>query len=311
MTTERGAAAVYAGVDIGGTGIRVVIWGDGRSLESLSVPTASVSTGAPLERVARLAALIRGLLPAGARLAAVGVGASGPVDVGRGVIENDYTLSAFSGFPIVAALEGILGCPTVIESDAVVAAVAEHRVGAGRGATRMVMVTLGTGIGVSLLIDGAPFRGRFGAHPEGGHIPVVSRSQRCYCGITGCWEQVASRTALQASLGPLLPPGTAPDRLLADAAAAAVTDHAIRAVFTAFGGLVGRGLCSLQSMYMPDVAVLGGSAAAHLELFRDGLDRELERPADFIAPMSVRGAMLEEAGAIGAALLAERRALDG
>lgn len=302
-----GSQAVSVGVDIGGTAMRIVVRNQERWGDTLSVPTDSFASATIVERVERLAALITGLLPPGGRLVTVGIGASGPVDVGRGVIENAYTLPAFSGFPIVAALEARLECPVFIESDAVVAAVAEHRVGAGRGATRLVMVTLGTGIGVSLLIDGEPFRGPGGAHPEGGHIPVVSGAERCYCGITGCWEQVASRSALQARLTPLLPSGTPPGELLHHAAAAASTSAAVREVFTDYGRLVGRGLSALQTMYMPEVAVLGGSAASHLDLFRSGLEQELDRPLDFIPAMAIRGAVLQEAGTIGAALLADER----
>lgn len=306
--TGKGDQPLYAGLDVGGTAVRLAIWGQGRRLDSVTVATASFASGSVPERVERLAALICGALPDPSRLAGVGIGASGPVDVERGVIENPYTLPAFSGFPLVAALEARLGCPVSIESDAVVAAIAEHRVGAGRNAARMVMVTLGTGIGVCLLIDGEPFRGPGSAHPEGGHMPVVSGTDRCYCGLTGCWEQVASRSALQARLGALLPPGVPSDQLLHRAAGAASTNADIREVFTGYGRLVGRGLCTLQSLYMPDVVVLGGSAAAHLDLFRAGLDQDLERPADLVRPMVIRGAVLHEAGTIGAALLAEQRA---
>ena len=299
-----------AGVDIGGTAVRVSIGGERDPSGSLSVPTESFAAGTISERVERLATLISGLLPRRGRLVAVGIGASGPVDVKRGVIENAYTLPAFSSFPIVAALEAELRCPVFIESDAVVAAIAEHRVGAGRQAGRLVMVTLGTGIGVSLLIDGNPFRGLGDAHPEGGHIPIVSGTDRCYCGITGCWEQVASRSALQACLGPLLPSGTPPEQVLKQAAAAALTNPAIHNVFENYGRLVGRGLCALQAMYMPDVVVLGGSAAAHLHLFRAGIDKELNRPADFMPGMVIRGAVLQEAGTIGAVLMADQRFRD-
>ena len=307
MTVENGLGGLCAGVDIGGTAVRVVTWAGGRCIDALTVPTAEFAAGSEHERVRRLAGLLSGLLPDRGSIAAVGIGASGPVDVDRGVIENPYTLPAFSHFPIVAALEAELGCPVIIESDAVVAAVAEHRVGAGRRAERMAMVTLGTGIGVCLLVDGRPFRGPGGAHPEGGHIPIVSGDERCYCGIMGCWEQVGSRSALQKRLVQLLPAGTPSDLILHEAAAVAETDDCIRDAFTAYGRLVGRGLCTLQTMYMPDVTVLGGSAAAHLDLIRTGMEQELERPADFIRPMEVRGAMLGEAGAIGAALLAEQR----
>lgn len=307
MTAQDGGQPLYAGLDIGGTAVRLAMWSQGRRLDDRNVSTSSLASGTVAECVERLATLICGALPGDSRFAAVGIGASGPVDVQRGVIENPYTLPAFSGFPIVAALEAKLGCPVFIESDAVVAAIAEHRVGAGRDAARMVMVTLGTGIGVCLLVDGEPFRGANCAHPEGGHVPVVSGTDRCYCGIAGCWEQVASRSALQAILAPLLPANTPSDQLLDVAAAAAPTSADVRDAFTAYGRLVGRGLSTLQSLYMPDTVVLGGSAARRLDLFQAGMDQELERPADFIRPMVICGAALQEAGTIGAALLAEQR----
>jgi glucokinase len=245
--------------------------------------------------------MIAGLLPAGEALAAVGIGASGPMDIGRGIIQNPHTLPALSGFTIAVGLERRLACPVAIENDAVVAALAEHRLGAGRDSRRMVMVTLGTGIGVSLLLDGMPFRTAEGAHPEAGHLPITAGTVRCYCGIAGCWEQNASRSALQSRLLPLLPPTTPPDRVVADAALAAPTDPRVQAAFQDYGRLLGRGLCALHTLYGPDVIVLGGSAAASYEFYRDGIEHAMGRGA---SADLIRLASLEEPGAIGAALVA-------
>ena len=279
-----------------------MIWRDGVCLSSRSVPTACFDEGSVDERTDRLAGMIAGLVPEGTRIAAVGIGASGPMDIPQGIIDNPFTLPSLSGFPIATALEIRLGCPVVIENDAVVAAIAEHRLGAGRGSRRLVMVTLGTGIGVSLLIDGLPFRTFDGAHPEVGHIPVMGGTVRCYCGITGCWEQNASRAALQTLLVPLLPQTTPPDRILADAAQAATSDPAIRSAFDAYGHRLGRGLAAVRTVYGPDAIVLGGSAAPLLELYRDGVEREMGRGAmhDLL-----RIASLEESGAIGAVMVAD------
>jgi glucokinase len=224
------------------------------------------------------------------------------MDIARGVIENPYTLPSLSGFPIAAALESRLGCPVAIENDAVVAAMAEHRLGAGRGSRRLVMVTLGTGIGVSLLLDGKPFRTVGGAHPEVGHLPVTSGTVRCYCGIIGCWEQNASRAALQTRLIPLLPPATPPDRVLGDAARAAPSDPTIQAAFHDYGRLLGRGLCTLHTVYGPDIIVLGGSASVFFPLFRAGVQQDIGRSG---SQDLVRIASLTESGAIGAAMVAD------
>jgi glucokinase len=301
VTAEACASSVIAGLDIGGTATRIVIWRDGVCLAARSVPTACFDDGSPDDRADRLAGMITGLLPEGAVLAAAGIGASGPMDIARGIIQNPHTLPALSGFPIAGALAARLACPVVIENDAVVAALAEHRLGAGRGSRRMVMVTLGTGIGVALLLDGMPFRTAEGTHPEAGHLPITGGTVRCYCGITGCWEQHASRAALQARLRPLLPQGTPPDRLVADAAGAAASDPALRAAFEEYGRLLGRGLCALDTLYGAEVIVLGGSAAAFFALYADGIRMEFGRGASHAV---IRAASMGESGAIGAALAA-------
>jgi glucokinase len=303
VTSTARASPVLAGLDIGGTATRIVIWRDGASLAALTVPTARFDDGSPDERTDRLAAMIAGLLREGQALAAVGIGASGPMDIGRGIIRNPHTLPALSGFPIAAGLERRLGCPVAIENDAVVAALAEHRLGAGRESRRMVMVTLGTGIGVSLLLDGLPFRTVAGDHPEAGHLPITAGTVRCYCGIAGCWEQNASRAALQARLRPFLPPATAPDRVVAEAALAAPANPRVRAAFQDYGRLLGRGLCALTTLYGPDAIVIGGSAAALYAAYRDGVEQEMGWGA---CDGLIRVASLEEPGAIGAALVARR-----
>lgn len=290
---------------MGGTAIRFVVRQDGVTLDSALLPTAGFDDCAPEAVVARLAEQVRRLLPPDAALAAIGIGASGPIDLARGVICNEYTLPRFSGFPIVDGLATALGCPVAIDNDAMVAALAEHRLGAGQRARRMLMVTLGTGIGVALLVDGEPFRGLAGAHPEGGHIPILGDGVRCYCGAEGCWEPAASRAALQERLRPLLRPNTATTALVETAAAMAAHDPGVAAAFTAYGRLVGRGLSVLHTLYMPEVTVIGGSAAAQLHLFRAGMDTALLRTPGFAVLSKIRPAVLGEAGAVGAALLVE------
>jgi glucokinase len=301
VTSATHASATLAGLDIGGTATRIVIWRDGACLASRRVPTASFGEGSTDERCDRLAGMIADLVPEAAVLAAVGIGASGPMDIARGIITNPFTLPSLSGFGIADALASRLACPVAIENDAVVAALAENHLGAGRGSRRLVMVTLGTGIGVSVLLDGIPFRTAEGAHPEGGHLPITSGTERCYCGIAGCWEQNASRAALQKRLLPLLPQTTPPDRVVADAVEAAPSDPAIRSAFHDYGRLLGRGLCALNALYGPDAIVLGGSAAASFPLYRQGVEQEVGHN---VFEGLIRIASLEEPGAIGAALVA-------
>ncbi|WP_030827275.1 ROK family protein [Streptomyces hygroscopicus] len=300
-----GNAAPVVGLDLGGTGLRAVAWQDGRTIASTQALTSDLGAGPVSDRVGRLAQLVTGLLPAGPGPTAVGIGASGPVDNATGVIRNQETLPWFSDFPLVAALRERLGVPVVIDNDAVTAALGEHMAGAGRNCDRMLMITLGTGIGAAMLVDGRPVRGLDGAHPEGGHLPVTADPTVCYCGLTGCWEQAASRSALQRMLRARLGedhPGSETLRLGSETAA---SDPEVRRVFTEYGILVGRGLAVLHALYQPRVTVIGGSAATCLPWFAAGLNQSLRRSREYTVPTEIRPAELgDNAGAVGAAVLA-------
>lgn len=297
---------VFAGVDLGGTGSRFVVRGPQGILASSVLKTSELGAGDLETRLKRLVGTIRDLVPRGDTLAGVGIGATGPVDRATGVIHNVDTLPRFSGTGLVAELERRLKIPVIIDNDAVVAAVAEHRLGAGEGASRMLMVTLGTGIGAAFLVNGEPFRGPNGMHPETGHIPIVSGIGRCYCGADGCWEQVASRSALQAMLRQHLPSDVPGKDVIPLAAASVDQNPFIRDAFETYGSLVGRGLSILHAHYMPRVTVLGGSAAAYLHLFEEKLHRAMERTPAFAVRSAIHVAALgDEAGAVGAALIAQ------
>ena len=301
-------SGLVAGIDLGGTASRFVLHGIGELIASKTVATATFADAASVdERLDRFAETIRSLIPPGRRLAAVGIGASGPVDITAGVVRNPDTLLAFSGFDLVRGTERRLGVPVLIDNDAVTAAIGELRLGAGLGARRMLMVTLGTGVGAALLIDGTPFRSADGSHPEAGHIPVGEGSDQCYCGAVGCWETVASRAALQRGLRPLIPAEVA-DRDLIEAAGARGHEARCGDVFQRYGEAVGRGLGVLHTVYMPEVTVIGGSAAGSFPLFERGLHDALARASGFFVRTEVRAAQLGDlAGALGAASLAADR----
>jgi glucokinase len=296
-------AVCRVGVDLGGTGSRVIGVVDEEVVAAVDVPSAELGAGTEAERVDRMAQLVERVVPAGSGLAAVGIGASGPVDVAAGVVHNSATLPWFTGFPVVDELRARLRVPVGIDNDAVAAAYGELRAGAGTQTDRLLMVTLGTGVGVAMLVDGRPVRGVDGAHPEGGHIPISSDPERCYCGLTGCFEQAAARSTLQRRLSAAMG-GVAADRtLIAEAMTAAEHDERVRAVFRDYAVAVGRGLAALHTLWQPRVTVLGGSAAICLPLIREDLLRTLDRSEDYRVDVDLRAAVLgDNAGAIGAAL---------
>ena len=297
-------AGVVVGIDIGGTGTRFVGLDptNNRVLAQSTHPTPI--DGRPSEVLAFLRSHVeqvaQGLPPA-----AIGIGASGPIDR-NGVIRNPDTLPAFTGWSLVDGIADLTAGPVAIDNDAVCAALAEQLVGASRDAPRSLHVTLGTGIGVCLLEGDRPFRDADGAHPEGGHIAVGVRTPPCYCGRSTCWEQAASRRALQRSAAQLLgraPSDPAAITVLADRAGRGDADA--RAVFAAYGRAVADGLATLLTLYGPSVVVLGGSGAGYFTAYGDAIRTALARLGRWIPSVDIVATELDDyGGAIGGARLA-------
>lgn len=314
------------GADIGGTATRLVVTdATGQVTAADSSGTAALLGHDPATAPKRLLAFIMSQLPRGCRPAAVGIAATGPVDPGTGTITNPYTLPALTGVPLQAALADHLGVRCAVVNDAAAAAVGELRHGSGQDADTLLMVTLGTGIGVAVVArDGRPLTGARGAHPEAGHHAIRDAGPACYCGLTGCWETLASRSAIErraagqeAGADPELSadsdpdpasdptPGSA-DRL---ARAAEAGSPEAQQFFRCIGQDIGRGLANLLAVYAPDVCVLAGSALRWHSHFAAGLREALSRAPEFDTRTVIRlTALGENAGAIGAAAIA--RALE-
>jgi glucokinase len=293
MSASRdGSRPVAVGIDLGGTGTRVVALDtDGVIRREQTTPTAADLATARavsglIETVARMAA--------GLDLQGVGIGASGPVDAG-GVIRNPSTLRAFSDIPLATIIADRLAVPCVIDNDAVTAAIGEHRYGAGRDCDALLVVTLGTGIGVCVLNHGRPVRAADGSHPEAGHIGVSGPAAPCYCGLASCWEQVASRTALNDLAG---------GRAEEIARSARNGDPAGTDLFGEYGARVGAGLATLLTLYRPDRVVIGGGAAQYLDLFQARMRQSLIRSSEYSCTSEFLAADIGSvAGAVGAAVL--------
>ncbi|PZS20665.1 MAG: glucokinase, partial [Pseudonocardiales bacterium] len=253
---------------------------------------------------------------------AVGVGAAG-------WIANDHATVLFSPHlawrdePLRAALSGRIGLPLVVANDANAAAWAEYRFGAAQGQRVVVCVTLGTGIGGGLVVDGNLYRGAFGIACEYGHMTLVPDGRRCACGNRGCWEMYASGRALARDARELVVESPmAAERLLELAgsvdgltgqvvtAAAAEGDPAAEAICTTTGRWLGRGLANLAAVLDPSIFVIGGGVSQAGDL--------LLRPAreEFAHTLTGRGyrpvaeivsaALGPDSGLVGAADIARR-----
>jgi glucokinase len=306
------------GVDVGGTKIAAgVVDVNGHLLAKVRLSTP----GATAESVeAGIAAAVLEL-KAGYDVAAVGVAAPGFVDAQRTTLRFTPNLP-MADRPLKALLEPRVGMPVVVENDASAAAWGEYRFGGGRGVSDVVLLTVGTGLGGGIVLDGRLLRGAFGIAGEFGHVRIVPGGLPCGCGDRGCWEQYTSGRALirQAhALARANPPRAA--RLLelaggeVDAIAGSMItgaagegDPASVELLAELGRWLGEGIADIADVLDPAVVVIGGgvSEAGDLLLepartaFSASLSAGAHRPH-----LVIRAAELgNDAGLIGAADLA-------
>ncbi|HUY57934.1 MAG TPA: ROK family protein [Candidatus Micrarchaeaceae archaeon] len=262
MVSGLAQTTFVAGVDLGGTWIRVGLAGpDGRIRHRAQVRTAA-SQG-PEGVLAQIEELVREAVSAVPESSlsqlVLAVGVPGPVDLESGVVEGAPNLPGWRRFPVRQRLEKLLGCECLIDHDANLGALAEHRRGTGRGTQDFVYVTVSTGIGAGLILGGQLYRGHQGSAGEFGHMVILPEGPLCNCGNRGCLEAVASGTAIarQAGLGSASEVG----RLAAagDPGAQAVLSRAARYVGLALGGLI--------NLLNPEAVAVGGGVAAAPEFW--------------------------------------------
>ncbi|QGG95574.1 ROK family protein [Actinomarinicola tropica] len=312
-----GDAAV--GLDIGGTKILglAVDLGSGEVLAERRVPTPQGRA----EVADALGTVVDALAEGSGRpIRAVGVGAAGLVDT-SGVLRYGPNLPGVVDLDLVGLLGDRLGLPVAVDNDATAATVAEHRLGAARGVDDALYVALGTGIGGGIVLDGALRRGAHGFGGELGHVVIDPDGPLCGCGRQGCWERLASGSALGEQAREAVLDGRGAGILAAAGAeraddvtgehavaAAAAGDPEGLAVMAAFARWVALGLAGFVNALDPSVVVIGGGVVEAGPVLLDPLRSAV---ADLIIgsshrpPVPVLPAVFgEHAAAVGAALLA-------
>jgi glucokinase len=184
-------------VDIGGTKIAVgMVDENGRVLSKMESPTDPERYADGLDRIA---AMLRDTAKnAGVEISGIGIGSTGPVDPIAGEFGDVDFLPGWRQKKPVADLQRIFNVRVALENDADAAALAEASWGAGKHKSRLIYVTVGTGIGGGVVLDGELYRGVDGAHPELGHHVVDPSGPPCSCGFRGCWESLAAGPAMAA-----------------------------------------------------------------------------------------------------------------
>lgn len=311
---------IYIGVDLGGTNVRAgAITPAGVLLASQTAPIDALA--GPEAGLGKIAGLIEAVSAAatGRPLLGIGIGSTGPLDLERGAIQNPYTLPGWEDVSIVAPLQERFGVPVALENDADAAALGEAWMGAGGGAQRLMMVTIGTGVGTGLVIDGRIYRGVGNAHPEGGHILLLPGGPECYCGARGCWESLVAgpsiaRTAcehprLKSSALYTLCEG---DLERIDAAlvfaAARQGDPLANELVDQTATFIGLGLVTIMMLTLPDCIILTGGVLRSYDLMEGRIQAVIARHNVIIPAGQVRlrlAALGQQAGMFGAARAAQ------
>jgi glucokinase len=303
-------------LDIGGTKLAVgVVTGDGAVHGLVIEPTPRTGDWRPavnlLFDMGR-----RSLRQADAGpIRAVGIACGGPLDAPTGMLLNPPHLPGWVGVPIGPLAAEAFGVPFALENDATAAAVAEHRLGAGRGTSTMLYLTVSTGIGGGAIVNGTLHRGAAGNGGEFGHVMVRRGGRLCSCGRHGCVEAYASgtsiaeraREALAADRNSTL--ATLPVVTAADvASAASAGDRLAGAVWAETVSLLGSAVTDLVNVFEPDMVVLGGgvtrSGALLLDPVRELVAREAMPPAARAARVQL-ARLGDLVGVVGAGIIAQ------
>ncbi|MBZ5664160.1 MAG: ROK family protein [Acidobacteriia bacterium] len=294
-------------VDIGGTKIAVgLVDDDGRVLSRTESPTDAERGYA--EALVRIEQMLRAMLAAaGIELTGIGIGSTGPIDPFTGEIGDVNFFPEWRGNNPVADLSRIFAVRVAMENDADASALAEAAWGAGKDKERLIYVTVGTGIGGGIILDGQLYRGVDGAHPEIGHHVIDASGPLCMCGFHGCWESLAAGPAMISWIESKMPEDYAHrDKLTAkrvcelaregDALAREAVDREAR--------YLGLGLANLVTLFAPDAIVLGGSVMKSAALFLEEIRKTICRCCRFVPYEKTDLALAslgEDANLIGAA----------
>lgn len=295
------AAGAYIGIDIGGTNLRgALVTGHGRIVSRFRTASAIIEGAGPflnrLEDNAR--ALLEAARQQGLQVMGIGIGVPGLIDK-YGMIHAAVNMKPLEGINLAEILAQRTGLPVSCGNDANLIALGEARAGAGQEMDSLMVVTIGTGLGSGLIIDGKLWSGTGGFAAEFGHLTLEPDGSPCPCGNRGCLEQYVSAAALSR-----YGQGRSPEEL---ALAANMGDAAARQAFERLGVCLGTGLASLLNLLNLEGIVLGGGVAASYDLIAPAVLRTLQVRAfpQIVAGVKLRRSRLaDDAGLLGGAMLA-------
>ena len=309
----------YAGIDIGGTFVKCgIVSSQGEIIVKGKIPTGKERT---YQEIAKdIANFVRELEEkAGVQTQAVGIGCPGTVDSEKGVIIYSNNI-AWENIPLGQELEKQLGKPTYITNDANAAALGESFIGAGKAYNSSILVTLGTGVGGGIVLDGKLFEGNCSAGAEIGHHVIRKNGKKCTCGRKGCFEAYSSATALMKEAREKMKKNKASmlwersggkaenvdGKVIFDCAKAG--DKTAKKVVDWYVDYLAEGITNLANVFRPEAVLLGGGVSAQGDALiiptQKLVNERLYGGANY-APVKVAVATLgNDAGLCGAVKLA-------
>jgi glucokinase len=290
---------VVIGVDLGGTILRAGAFdAQGKMLAVRETPIEAARGPEPgLKKMQELIEQVWAESEAGS-LVGIGIGSTGPVDPIRGVINNPFTLPTWENVKVFDWLEKAIKVPITLENDADVAALGEYWKGAGDSTRRLYAVTVGTGVGTALIVDGEIYRGLDGSHPEGGHMVLDPDGPLCYCKMHGCWESLCAGPAIEKQAreaelsGSRLLEMAAGERDKIDARmvfeAARDGDRAAQSIVDNFTRYFIQGILNVIILFVPEVIVLSGGVMRSADLFLPRLEQAMQAYTEMVPAHRVR-----------------------
>ena len=308
-------------IDFGGTNIRVAYFPSPEPPPAKHSKIPTYASQGPQAVVARIIEAIRTIAPSEHENLRIGIGSPGPVNPYRGVVIQAVNLPGWVRIPIRELIQEQFDCPVAVGNDANVAALGEWRFGAGKGTSNLVYLTISTGIGGGVIMDGQLLLGAQGLGTELGHMTVEPGGPICSCGQSGHLEAIAAGPALARQATALIEagrPSVLAKKLNANkpltgkdvGEAAQEGDVMAGEIIERAGEIIGRYLADLAHAFNPEVFVLGGGVSQLGPLLFKPIERSLRahvmNPAYSEDLRVVPAALGDDAGLIGAMVLASQ-----
>ncbi|MGB9839434.1 ROK family protein [Thermovenabulum sp.] len=307
------------GIDLGGTKIATcIIDNNGNIFAKVEVPT--LAKEGPEKVISRMKKSVYDVLSqinlSLNEIAGIGIGVPGPIDVEKGIIQNPPNLPGWKDISLCSIMAREFNTKIIVENDANSAALGEFLFGAGKGVKNFIYITISTGIGAGIFIDGKLFKGIGGNAGEAGHMTINFEGPICECGNSGCWEAYASGTALArfAKEGILSGIKT---KIIEKArneeinaehvfSAAREGDNFALTLVENEGYYLGVGLANLINIFNPGLIAIGGGLTQCWDMFYSKMMRTVEErslPTNLKHLEIVKAKLDKDAGAIGSASL--------